>query len=467
MSCIRSLLIVSLCVATVVVHVNLRLIAPRSDALLSPCKNDNTMNLPVPRDRIMDLPAEQRQAQNQQQIEQPIRVLQSSTADDIITTATNTLNTNNNNNKGGRNAPNSTALPLPNENGIIIYYMHIPKTGGTTQLAPFALNKDWRYRQVYGSSKQSRYRLEMYDLLEQWEAGSNTRVYYEYHAGTAGPYMDQQNREDVNVWRAMAKVRNIPFFAFTVMREPHSMALSHFNFYYADEKENSRFYWRPEATETDFLELSVPNPQCLFCLKSERAYEKGYRNDKDNSIHVSKEGCDAVYQAFLDDFDWIGTTDKLSSETFPILEHIGQVRYCKGVRNQSFNRIKKSKLSPAAMQEMVKFTSYDLTLYTRAQQDFPVTMWKDLDLTGTIYHPNNPPLLNQRKQCVYSTGQALAPGELPAREGARLRFLDANPDFVPLPEQALKHDLMHRFPALKDEIQKMKAARKEIDADVR
>ena len=316
-------------------------------------------------------------------------------------------------------------LPLPNENGIILFYYHIPKTGGTSQMAPFERHPEWRYRMVYGDSKRKRYSKEMYQWIENWVPGNSTKVYYEYHAGTATPYMEPQIRQDLLVWRAMAKVRNIPFFAFTVVREPLSMAVSHFNFYYAGKKQDDRYYWRPNATEADFLELSVPNPQCLFAVKGEIAYYQAHRESLGPQLYVTKAQCLDVYNAFHNDLDWIGTTDALSSETFKILEQLGGVRYCPEIRNQSKERIVKAELSDKALAHIANITAYDQFIYERTRQNYPITMWKNFD------PPKGPtPIHRKKKICVYKTGQALPPGELPKRPGERRRFLEKHPNFL-------------------------------------
>ena len=128
-------------------------------------------------------------------------------------------------------------------------------TGGTTMSEPFVHDPEWRYRMVFGPRKQANYSLEMTETLQNWEPGTN--IFYEYHGGRAAPYMDWSVRDDLQHWRAMAKIRNIPFFAFSVFREPLSFAVSHFNFYYANGKRATRdttmFRSPPKKISYDWL----------------------------------------------------------------------------------------------------------------------------------------------------------------------------------------------------------------------
>lgn len=76
-------------------------------------------------------------------------------------------------------------------------------------------------------------------LLQKWIPGDT--VYFEHHAGDAPSYMTV--RYNLHKWRTMATELNVPFFAYTLYREPVNFALSrisitttYFNYYHAEKK---------------------------------------------------------------------------------------------------------------------------------------------------------------------------------------------------------------------------------------
>ena len=126
--------------------------------------------------------------------------------------------------------------------------------------------------------------------------------------------------------------------------------------------------------------MTLPNPQCLFCVHTELAYYQKYR-EAGKPVNVPKEGCAAVYESFKTEFDWVGTTETLTEETFKVVEHVGNVRYYPLTKNKSHDKIVKTNLKPQTVEYVRNITQYDLDMYNQARIDFPISMWSNLETT--------------------------------------------------------------------------------------
>ena len=166
-------------------------------------------------------------------------------------------------------------------------------------------------------------------------------------------------------------MNGIPFFAFTVLREPLSFSTSWFNFFHAMDHGDENFEYFKDPTEQDFLDASPHNPQCGFLLKGDIVFF-----ERREQQMVNSQGCDDAYNILLEHMDWIGTTATLSSETFPVLrslvgsntnaEHLVSAE----VKNKSQSKIRTEDLSPKAVYQIRAMTKLDQELYERAKRDF-------------------------------------------------------------------------------------------------
>ena len=206
------------------------------------------------------------------------------------------------------------------QSGGLVFFLHIPKTGGTTirrnlekiDGINYVLAKDYK---TYSDSV---------GLVEEMILGGsekNSVLFYEIHAKTAPSFFKISNR--LKRWRETALGQGVPYFFFSLVREPLSFSFSHFNFFHL-QKRNPTFE-RCNATEDEFLRKSVYNPQCQFLFEGEPSMRKQVRNTTDSDLQelmVQPEDCKAVTEQLFDLMDWVGKTGLLSAETIPLLSKL-------------------------------------------------------------------------------------------------------------------------------------------------
>ena len=248
----------------------------------------------------------------------------------------------------------------PLSGGIVIFY-HVAKTGGSTVRSLFqqlarqspiqyrylrSLNRLWQHssNQPYVSGETTNttsgelcvpqgFQRETMDRIEsaieeslyggisnknkQGTAEQRKTLLLEFHGGppgigTLGPLISK--------WRSAAKENNIPFFAFTVVREPLSYSISYFKMFYVNCPQNFNGWCEHQdynASQENLLQATVKNRQCFLLqhLSSIAGMDPSYYK----KCSVTKEDCLHVLKSLDRNMDWVGTTEALSTETLPLL----------------------------------------------------------------------------------------------------------------------------------------------------
>lgn len=286
------------------------------------------------------------------------------------------------------------------KDGGILFFLHIPKSGGTTIRESLKYKRGGRRSRIHyiyltGPREYDYTVQQMNDFLVNGTGYVNDKdgnplakrvVVIEFHALDRNcPSFLQLSQSDLRQWKAMAYERKIPFFAFSLIREPVSFAVSFFNFYHAMEQNPNRFDFikRDLITEELFLQNTIANPQCLFLGYNEDAYTKTGQDLRDS---LREEHCIQSYKAMQELLDWVGTTETIATETLPLLQELLHSNNSTNRLIRNFHRIanpsssetsaiRKNLLSKMAIDFIRNKTKWDLEIYESARRDFIFDDW--------------------------------------------------------------------------------------------
>ena len=295
-------------------------------------------------------------------------------------------------------ANNQDCGTLPDfSSGGLVFFLHIPKTGGTTIRRNvekfdhihyvFAKNYStyWEtaplVEDVIGTENGKSYKSNNKNEIQN----NNTILFYEIHATTAPSFYKLRKR--LRRWRETASRNNVTIFFFTLLRASLPYAISHFNFFHVDQRNPT--FEQCNATEESFIRMSLENPQCQFLYKGENSM----RGQKAINITITQDECHLVQKELFDSMDWIGTTEGLSNETLPLLRNLLKLpkdftfekyRVTTTVMKKDRQYFGIENLTSSAIQSINSMSSLDMDLYERAKQQYPYSMWKNRDGTNLV-----------------------------------------------------------------------------------
>jgi len=238
---------------------------------------------------------------------------------------------------------------------------------------------------VWGRNAYEKYTKQMTNKINNWKQGDF--AFFELHGGDAAPYMEF--RHLMKEWRAMADAKGIPFFAFTIVREPISFATSYYTYYHTQRIGGFQQFKNTDFDEQNLLSLAMPSPQCLFLTRTENAY----RDEAICASHASWQQyvcgaplrqnfsdteCTDAYQSLHHDLDWVGVTHQLGMETFPLLQAVANdTTVVFPTLNSSGRKVHRSQLSATAIAYLQSITTGDNDIYQQTLHDFPITIWEN------------------------------------------------------------------------------------------
>ena len=282
------------------------------------------------------------------------------------------------------------------ENGGVVFFYHIYKTGGSTVGKMLHEIASTRHRIHFTMIRKNIDWQACLWALRMAEHGKKT-VIIEFHIEHPAPQFPSlvEIAPTVDRWRTEAHKRRLGFFSFTLVREPVAHAISFFNFFsVGSQKEIGDWnpFKRMSATPENFMRTFVGNRQCQMLgtdpestgsvpadvlrqpipsNDSDRRISPGERDDDLNYLSACHSG--KVKQVLYRTLDWVGTTEDLSNVTLPLLTKlllddasVGQKIKPFKVFSKNVNKIKGVKrkdLPREALDRILEETELDRDIY--------------------------------------------------------------------------------------------------------
>ena len=266
-------------------------------------------------------------------------------------------------------------------NGVVLFW-HVYKTGGTTIRLNFRRLPTVEFVRVKTRRSFDNIALPMISQRLARARAYKKPLFVEVHVEAPDDAFPTllSLRQQLREWKAISAKSGVPFFSFTLLREPFSFGLSFFNMFHAVQK---KYDWNPfellEPTDENLKKSFVWNRQCLILGLT----GDGISRDKIPTASV----CRQVKEMLLHDLDWVGTTENLQTETLPLLTHLLLQNVSVGQSMASFRPVVEPKrslsranITDATKRYILDHSSLDSELYNAVVDIERRRIWRGAEL---------------------------------------------------------------------------------------
>jgi hypothetical protein len=221
-----------------------------------------------------------------------------------------------------------------------------------------------------------------------YDTHNNPRILiYEFHAVNNPSFYDFVTKGELSAWREAARKSNTTFFAFTIVRNPTSWALSAYHMLCVQqgmcEPSNIDTSKRKHLMSTsnkvdpksldDLMRLVKPNPQCAFLYRG----GKPYHYSPKWRFEPTKEQCDNIWDEMTTHFDWVGLTEEYD-KTIHLLESTMGFEIPMIISNvqTSEDKLKMKDIQNTTAEEWLhSIQTLDEDIYQKVKQHYSIDKW--------------------------------------------------------------------------------------------
>ena len=264
------------------------------------------------------------------------------------------------------------------EGGIVIFF-HMPKTGGTSirEAAKRSLDIE-----LVTNKKKSMARLRK-EILS-WTLSKDKTVGKGKQVKMVELHWDLDSlvemKVDLDIWRKNSKENDIPFFVFTVLAEPAYTYMSFYNFFCIRQTKLRTLDCDGPHTADHVMKVSPDNPQARWLCKATTLGLQKKTDDAKTRIDLNKMSlpdpldqdpyCSNIIEIVKETFDWVALKSR-SKKTIKLLSVMGiHLENRRTNKNKMPDNLKFYEFSTEKQEMMRKNLKIDQELYDWAESTF-------------------------------------------------------------------------------------------------
>lgn len=252
------------------------------------------------------------------------------------------------------------------KNGGVLIFLHVPKTGGkslgdTISLSPLL---DWHWGE--GAVED----IDKAVHSPESSVGRNTVFGASLHVFTT---LDLGHK--LREWRNLAASNGIPFFVLSMVREPVSMAVSHFEYMCIWSRPDLDMcgVWSHKDTEESLRATAIRDPQLAFYINKFRQHGDQKLEDIPTETDLAQ-----TWEALISNVDWIGRTEAYGDTKHVLEEVLGRELNWQHSHKNTGHALSAKNLTDVTMGLLQGMTVLDQELYNRIEASYRLeNLWED------------------------------------------------------------------------------------------